>query len=70
MQGPSVVILRLAAVYGRRVKGTTIALSEVFSRAFRSHRLGINRRTLVHEHDVTRAAILAARTLRRDVSIT
>jgi len=60
MQGPSVVILRLAAVYGRRVKGNYHRLIRGIQQGiFVRVGLGINRRTLVHEHDVTRAAILA-----------
>lgn len=60
MHGPSVVILRLAAVYGRRVKGNYHQLVRGIQRGiFVRVGLGINRRTLVHEHDVTRAAILA-----------
>ena len=59
--GLKVSVLRLAAVYGRRMKGNYRRLVD----ALRRHRFvavgqGSNRRTLVHERDVTRAAILAA----------
>ena len=61
MHAFDVVILRLAAVYGRRVKGNYQRLVRSIQRG-RFMRLGrgTNRRTVVHQHDVARAAILAA----------
>ena len=55
------VVLRLAAVYGSRMKGNYIRLLE----AVRRNRFffigdGSNRRTLVHQSDAARAAVLAA----------
>lgn len=55
------VVLRLAAVYGSRMKGNYVRLLE----ALRRERFffvggGTNRRTLVHQSDAAQAAILAA----------
>lgn len=57
---PLSAVLRLAAVYGGRVKGNYHRMVRALSR----HRFvpvgpGLNRRTLVYESDVARAAILA-----------
>jgi UDP-glucose 4-epimerase len=58
-------ILRLAAVYGPRVKGNYERLARALGRGwFVSPGPGHNRRTLVHERDVARAALLAARSPR------
>lgn len=59
-QGPSVV-LRLAAVYGPRMKGNYVRLLQ----SLQKHRFlyvgsGQNRRTLVYDEDVAAAALLAA----------
>ncbi|MBA3569683.1 MAG: NAD-dependent epimerase/dehydratase family protein [Pyrinomonadaceae bacterium] len=58
---PIGTVLRLAAVYGARMKGNYPRLVS----ALRGHRFlpvgnGLNRRTLVHEQDAARAALLAA----------
>lgn len=55
------VVLRLGAVYGSRIKGNY----ERLTRALARHRFvpigdGLNRRTLVYDKDVGRAAVLAA----------
>ncbi|HET8772647.1 MAG TPA: NAD-dependent epimerase/dehydratase family protein [Thermoanaerobaculia bacterium] len=54
-------VLRLSAVYGARVKGNYQRLLRNIARG-RFARIGdgSNRRTLVHERDVARAAVLAA----------
>lgn len=54
-------VLRLGAVYGSRIKGNY----ERLTRALARHRFipignGLNRRTLVYDKDVARAAVLAA----------
>lgn len=55
------VVLRLAAVYGARVKGNYQRLLRSMARGrFLPLGDGSNRRTLVHERDVARAAVLAA----------
>ena len=54
-------ILRLAAVYGPRVKGNYARLAEaIAARRFVPVGPGRNRRTLVHEADVAEAALLVA----------
>lgn len=59
--GVKVSVLRLAAVYGRRMKGNYPRLVEALRRGrFVPVGDGSNRRTLIHEADVVRAAILAA----------
>lgn len=55
------VVLRLAAVYGRRMKGNyPLLLRAIRSGWFVPVGRGENRRTLVHVEDVARAALLAA----------
>ena len=55
------VVLRLAAVYGSRMKGNYVRLLEALRRnRFLFIGTGRNRRTLIHHDDVARAAILAA----------
>ncbi len=55
------VVLRLAAVYGSRMKGNYVRLAEAIRRGrFLLIGSGENRRTLVHQSDAARAAILAA----------
>jgi nucleoside-diphosphate-sugar epimerase len=62
---PGAVVLRLAAVYGLRLKGNYRRLVKAIERGlFVGIGAGTNRRTVVHEHDVVRAALLAARTAR------
>ena len=59
--GPEATVLRLAAVYGRRIKGNYQRLVDAMRRGrFVPIGNGENRRTLVHEEDAIRAAILAA----------
>lgn len=54
-------VLRLAAVYGPRMKGNYRRLAHSVARGrFVPIGDGCNRRTLIHEHDVAHAAILAA----------
>jgi UDP-glucose 4-epimerase len=58
---PLGTVLRLGAVYGSRIKGNY----ERLTRALERHRFipigsGLNRRTLVYDRDVGRAAVLAA----------
>jgi UDP-glucose 4-epimerase len=58
---PSSTVLRLAAVYGPRIKGNYRRLLDGLARGrFVPIGAGTNRRTLVEEDDVVRAAILAA----------
>lgn len=58
---PSPVVLRLAAVYGPRMKGNYRTLARAIqSGLFLRVGNGTNRRTLVHEQDVVAAALLAA----------
>jgi len=57
---PLGTVLRLGAVYGPRIKGNYERLVDALAR----HRFvpignGLNRRTLVHDRDVARAALLA-----------
>lgn len=60
--GPPATILRLAAVYGPRVRGNYRQLLHALARGrFVPIGPGANRRTLVHEEDAARAAVLAAR---------
>ena len=60
--GPPATILRLAAVYGPRVRGNYRRLLHALARGrFVPIGPGTNRRTLVHEEDAARAAVLAAR---------
>jgi len=59
--GPLGVILRMAAIYGPRMKGNYPRLVKALSRGlFIPVGKGDNRRTLVHEEDAVRAAVLAA----------
>lgn len=59
--GIAAVVLRLAAVYGRRMKGNYRRLADALARGrFVAVGNGGNRRTLVHEGDAVRAALLAA----------
>jgi len=59
--GPLGVVLRLAAVYGPRVKGNYARLVGALRRGwFVPVGPGQNRRTLVHEQDVAAAALLAS----------
>jgi len=56
------VVLRLSAVYGARVKGNYQRLLHGIARGrFVGVGDGSNRRTLIHERDVARAAVLAAK---------
>jgi UDP-glucose 4-epimerase len=58
---PLGVVLRLAAVYGHRVKGNYARLVKALRKGwFLPVGSGLNRRTLVHEKDVLSAALLAA----------
>ena len=58
---PLVVVLRLAAVYGPRVKGNYARLLRALKRGwFIPVGPGLNRRTLVFDQDVVAAALLAA----------
>jgi UDP-glucose 4-epimerase len=58
---PGAVVLRLAAVYGSRLKGNYLRLVRAIERGlFVGVGPGTNRRTVVHEHDVVRATLLAA----------
>jgi len=55
------VVLRLGAVYGSRVKGNYLRLLHAIKKGrFVFVDGGMNRRTLIHQSDVARAAILAA----------
>jgi len=55
-------VLRLAAVYGPRVRGNYERLARALGRSwFVPPGPGLNHRTLVHERDVAQAALLAAR---------
>ncbi len=66
--GQGACVLRLAAVYGRRMKGNYHTLVQALRRGlFVPIGSGSNRRTLVHEDDLMRAAILAA--FRRPIGI-
>lgn len=59
--GVPVMVLRLAAVYGARVKGNYERLLRALQRGrYVSIGPGTNRRTLVHEQDVAAAALVAA----------
>lgn len=59
--GLKVSVLRLAAVYGRGMKGNYQRLVDALRRRrFIAVGDGSNRRTLVHERDAVRAALLAA----------
>ncbi|MBI9089849.1 MAG: NAD-dependent epimerase/dehydratase family protein [Desulfobacterium sp.] len=61
LDAPEVTVLRLASVYGRRVKGNyKLMIHAVEKGGFVFPGNGDNRRTLVHEEDVASAAILAA----------
>ena len=58
---PIGVVLRAAAVYGPRVKGNYRTLAEAIARGrYVPIGRGANRRTVVHEHDLARAVVLAA----------
>ena len=58
---PTGVVLRLAAIYGPRMKGNYPRLIRAMTRGyFIPIGSGTNRRTLVHEEDAVRAALLAA----------
>jgi UDP-glucose 4-epimerase len=60
--GLAVTVLRLAAVYGPRVKGNYDRLVRALEAGwFVPIGPGLNRRTLVHEADVAEAALLTAR---------
>ena len=60
-EAPLGVVLRLAAVYGPRMRGNYRSLVEWMQRGlFVPIGCGSNRRTLVHEDDVAAAALLAA----------
>jgi len=55
------IVLRLAAVYGSRMKGNYLRLAEAISKGkFFFVGKGLNRRTLVHQSDAAAAAVLAA----------
>ena len=59
---PLAVVLRLAAVYGRRAKGNYARLALALNRGwFLPFGDGSNRRTVVYDQDVAAAAVLAAR---------
>jgi len=59
---PLGVVLRLAAVYGARVKGNYARLAQALAKGrFVFIGKGENRRTLVYDRDVAAAALLAAR---------
>jgi UDP-glucose 4-epimerase len=59
---PLGVVLRLAAIYGPRVKGNYARLIQALRRGwFVPVGPGLNRRTLVYEQDVATGAILAAK---------
>ncbi len=58
---PVGTVLRAAAVYGSRVKGNYRRLAMAIARRrFVPLGPGLNRRTLVHDHDLANAAVLAA----------
>jgi len=60
-KGPLAVVLRLAAVYGPHVKGNYARLIAALRRGwFVPLGDGCNRRTLIYDEDVSRAALLAA----------
>lgn len=55
------IVLRLAAVYGSRMKGNYLRLAQAISKGrFVFVGKGLNRRTLVHQSDAAAAAVLAA----------
>jgi UDP-glucose 4-epimerase len=59
--GPEITILRLASVYGTRIKGNYRTMIKMISKGFLIYPgRGRNKRTLVHEEDVARAALIAA----------
>jgi UDP-glucose 4-epimerase len=59
--GPLGTILRLAAVYGPGIKGNYERLARAVARGrFVGIGSGENRRALIHDHDVARAALIAA----------
>ena len=59
---PLGVVLRMAAIYGPRMKGNYPRLVKALSRGlFIPVGRGDNRRTVVHEEDAVRAAVLAGR---------
>ena len=61
---PLAVVLRLAAVYGRRARGNYARLALALKQGwFLPWGDGSNRRTLVYDQDVAAAAVLAARSL-------
>jgi nucleoside-diphosphate-sugar epimerase len=58
---PLVSILRMAAVYGPRMKGNYLRLAQALAKGrFVPIGAGENRRTLVHERDAVEAALMAA----------
>jgi nucleoside-diphosphate-sugar epimerase len=58
---PAGCVLRMAAVYGRRMKGNYRRLASAMERGrFVPVGDGLNRRTLIHEEDAAAAAVLAA----------
>jgi nucleoside-diphosphate-sugar epimerase len=60
--GPPGVVLRLAAVYGPRLKGNYHRLIKALNKGrFIPIGSGDNRRALIHENDLTDAALIAAR---------
>jgi nucleoside-diphosphate-sugar epimerase len=68
--GLPVTVLRLAAAYGRRMKGNYRRLSDALRRRrFVPVGDGSNRRTLVHEEDAVRAALLAADRVRQQAGL-
>jgi nucleoside-diphosphate-sugar epimerase len=68
--GLPVAVLRLAAVYGRRMKGNYRRLADALrKRRFVPVGDGSNRRTLVHEEDAVRAALLAADRVREQTGL-
>lgn len=60
--GTEVTILRLASVYGPRIKGNYKTMIKVLAKGLLVYPgKGDNHRTLIHEKDVARAALLAAK---------
>lgn len=58
---PFGVVLRMAAVYGRRMKGNYLKLAQGLARrSFIPIGAGTNRRSLIFDRDAARAALLAA----------
>jgi nucleoside-diphosphate-sugar epimerase len=60
-EGPPVVVLRFAAVYGARMKGNYRQLADAIARGrFIAPGPGRNRRSLIHDSDAAAAVLLAA----------